>query len=279
MSKDFQYVKQSRPVTAEVPHRYGKNVHLLSDSFHQRLLAKFSIEPTVQPEANRLAVELSRYLVIQAVNCLFPSAEMAIKTRMAGMHPEAVLEMHLLSSEPKAVTVDLMRAGILPSQICFEVLHSVLKPENIRQDHILLNRAVNTRDEVTGVQMSGHKIGGDVKDAFVFLPDPMGATGSTIAATIELYKNLGAVNPRFSGAPKKFIALHFIVTPEYLKRLQPYSDSLEIFALRLDRGLSSEKVLKSELGEFWDEERGLNEKQYIVPGAGGIGEILNNSFC
>jgi uracil phosphoribosyltransferase len=31
-------------------------------------------------------------------------------------------------------------------------------------------------------------------------------------------------------------------------------------------------------GTFWDEERGLNEKQYIVPGGGGFGEIMNNSF-
>ena len=31
-------------------------------------------------------------------------------------------------------------------------------------------------------------------------------------------------------------------------------------------------------GTFWDKEKGLNEYQYIVPGAGGLGEILNNAF-
>ena len=31
-------------------------------------------------------------------------------------------------------------------------------------------------------------------------------------------------------------------------------------------------------GERWEEETGLNERQYIVPGAGGLGEIINNSF-
>jgi uracil phosphoribosyltransferase len=26
------------------------------------------------------------------------------------------------------------------------------------------------------------------------------------------------------------------------------------------------------------EERGLNDRQYIVPGAGGVGEIMNNAL-
>lgn len=198
---------------------------------------------------------------------------------MITLHSEAEFESQLLSDQSKAVVVDLMRAGILPSQICFETLHHLLQPKNIRQDHILLNRAVNKKQEVIGVHMSGHKIGGSVKDAFVFIPDPMGATGSTVAGVIELYqKGLTKIDPTFSGKPKKFIALHLIVTPEYLKRMKPLAPHLEIFALRLDRGLSSKKVLNEELGKNWSEEKGLNEKQYIVPGAGGIGEILNNSF-
>ena len=109
-------------------------------------------------------------------------------------------------------------------------------------------------------------------EAFVFLPDPMGATGSSTKATMDLY-----LKDHCEKSPRKFIALHFIVTPEYLKNLKPYSDQLEIFALRLDRGLSSDAVLKSKLGEDWDQEKGLNDNQYIVPGAGGIGETLNNS--
>jgi uracil phosphoribosyltransferase len=32
-------------------------------------------------------------------------------------------------------------------------------------------------------------------------------------------------------------------------------------------------------GKRWTEEKGLNDHQYIVPGAGGLGEILNNAYC
>ena len=55
-------------------------------------------------------------------------------------------------------------------------------------------------------------------------------------------------------------------------------DSLHIFAVRLDRGLSAPDVLATTPGTRWDEERGLNDIQYIVPGAGGVGEVLNNAW-
>ena len=40
----------------------------------------------------------------------------------------------------------------------------------------------------------------------------------------------------------------------------------------------SEEILKTPLGLKVEEEKGLNESDYIVPGAGGVGEVLNNSF-
>ncbi|MBK8098993.1 MAG: uracil phosphoribosyltransferase, partial [Planctomycetes bacterium] len=45
-----------------------------------------------------------------------------------------------------------------------------------------------------------------------------------------------------------------------------------------DRGLSSERALASIPGTFPNEERGLNDVHYIVPGAGGMGELLTNSW-
>jgi uracil phosphoribosyltransferase len=80
------------------------------------------------------------------------------------------------------------------------------------------------------------------------------------------------------GPAKKYIALNLIVTPEYLKNLTSAHPDVVVYALRVDRGLSSQLALNSLPGEFLDQERGLNEKQYIVPGGGGFGEIMNNSF-
>jgi uracil phosphoribosyltransferase len=72
--------------------------------------------------------------------------------------------------------------------------------------------------------------------------------------------------------------VHLIVTPEYVRNvLRAHPDTL-VYALRVDRGLSPPDVLATVPGTRWDEERGLDDHQYIVPGAGGIGEILNNAW-
>jgi hypothetical protein len=52
-----------------------------------------------------------------------------------------------------------------------------------------------------------------------------------------------------------------------------------IYAVRLDRGASPAEVLKEKPGVRWAEESGLTDMQYIVPGGGGFGEIMNNAFC
>jgi uracil phosphoribosyltransferase len=69
-----------------------------------------------------------------------------------------------------------------------------------------------------------------------------------------------------------------IVTPQYLKQVRTRHPNAIVYAVRLDRGLSPPEVLKAKPGERWDEENGLNELQYIVPGGGGFGELMNNAY-
>ena len=133
---------------------------------------------------------------------------------------------------------------------------------------------MNDQHQVTGSSMGGCKIGGPIDDAIVLFPDPMGATGSTLVQVLDIYKKAAAREK----TAKKFIALHLIITPEYIKKIQKECPDLIVYAVRLDRGLSSSKVLESVPGTHWSEERGLNEEQYIVPGGGGFGEILNNAY-
>jgi uracil phosphoribosyltransferase len=72
--------------------------------------------------------------------------------------------------------------------------------------------------------------------------------------------------------------MNLIVTPEFLRRVTTDVPDAIVYALRVDRGLSAPDVRASVPGERWDEERGLNDSQYIVPGAGGVGEVLNNAW-
>jgi uracil phosphoribosyltransferase len=168
--------------------------------------------------------------------------------------------------------VGIARAGTMPSQVVFELMNDVLDPALVRQDHLFMSRQTNEQGEVIGATWHDAKIGRDVGDRYVLFPDPMGATGSSMVSALTYYKT------ELEGAPAKCIAMHLIVTPEYIKRVHGAHPDAVIYALRLDRGLSSAKVLKEVPGALWAEERGLNDIHYIVPGAGGVGEILNNAW-
>ncbi len=100
----------------------------------------------------------------------------------------------------------------------------------------------------------------------------MGATGGTICRAIEVYDGLEG------GYPRSTVALHLMVTPEAVERVTSMCPGAKLYSTRLDRGLSTARALAAVPGEFPDEERGLNDVHYIVPGAGGMGEVLTNSW-
>jgi uracil phosphoribosyltransferase len=269
----------SNPNAFEIDHKYGSNVHILNNIFLNGLLARLCSPETVQPEINSLVHMLYEDLVISVMNREFPRELFNRPTRMTAVHPEVELSSQTLKKSQRAVVVNLARAGTWPSHICYNTLHYAVEPRGLRQDHIFASRLTTkhtTKEgehhQVTGTDLSASKIGGDVQDSIVLFPDPMGATGNTIISAIDHYKK------HVPGHAHKMIALHLIITPEYLKKVLAAHPDVVIYALRLDRGLSSQAVLDSLPGTHWDQEKGLNQNDYIVPGGGGFGEIMNNSF-
>lgn len=252
-------------------HFYGKNVHIVNSPLMHSWLAQLGAATTEQPLVDELVTTLYSHLLDVVIDHTFPKKKMKLDTRMKMFHPEGFIEGEFIDRDTPAVSVGLARAGTLPSQLCYRRMNYLLNPKTVRQDHFYISRVVNEKNEVTGVSVAGSKIGGGVDHAVVLFPDPMGATGSTIVEAVKHYKSLGK--------PKALIALHLIITPEYLAKVTSECPELQVFALRLDRGLSPQDVLKEVPGKRWKEEKGLNSHQYIVPGAGGVGEILNNSYC
>ena len=255
---------------SELPHSYGPNVHLLSDPFLLSHLAQLCSEETTQPVINELISTLYSSLLKAVVNHEFPTRRVKLRTRMAPLHPEGVYQGPMIDPDVPIVSVNLARAGTLPSHVCYTALNYFMNPKRVRQDHISIGRTTNDQECVTGSKVSGHKIGGTVDGAIVLFPDPMGATGGTLVEAMDLYKSCGTA--------RKYISIHCIITPEYIKKIQSTHPDLKIYAIRLDRGLSSKEILNSALGTYWDQEKGLNEKHYIVPGGGGFGEIMNNAY-
>jgi len=256
----------------EVEHLYPKNVHIVNSSRLNSLLTQLSQSHCIQPHFNRILKVCYQQLFSQVLDQELDQKQVTVKTRMADQHPESRLSSLVIDKDQKAVVVDIARAGMLPSQILFDDLCEIIEPENVRMDHVFASRAVDGNQKVTHTELNSSKIGGDINDATVFFPDPMGATGNSLCQVIETYKN------QVDGSQKKWIAIHLIVTPEYIRKVTKTHPDVVIYTARLDRGLSDAKIQDSKPGTHWDQERGLNEIQYIVPGAGGVGEIINNSY-
>jgi uracil phosphoribosyltransferase len=263
---------KSRFRPPEIDHRYGPNVHLLDDPVAWTRLARLCARETQQPEVGRLLRVLYAQLSHVVLGAELPRARLDVPTRMVTSSPEAVLRSTGMALETRVVTVGIARAGTLPSQVVYDLLNDILDPTRVRQDHLFMSRTTDANGKVTGAAWHDAKIGRDVEGRIVLFPDPMGATGATVVSALDHYKT------RLEGKPARCIAVHLIVTPEYLRNvLRAHPDTL-VYALRLDRGLSPADVLGTVPGTRWDDERGLDDHQYIVPGAGGIGEILNNAW-
>jgi uracil phosphoribosyltransferase len=257
---------------SEIEHRYGPNVHILANPYLLSQLGQLCAKETIQPAINRLVVDIYSRLLEDVMNAEFPRVVIDIPTRMIDVTPAGVYRGEVLDRSARAVTVNIARAGAIPSQTVFDLLNVALDPRRVRQDHIIMSRMLGEHEEVVGAGIGGMKIGGDVEDAFLMFPDPMGATGSSLSEAIHTYKR------KVPGKPRRIINLHLVVTPEYLRRMTRDHPDVVVYAVRLDRGLSAPDLMETVPGTRWDEERGLTDRQYIVPGGGGFGEIMNNAY-
>jgi uracil phosphoribosyltransferase len=257
----------------ELEHRYGPRVHLLDNLYLLTALSRLCGKRIRHPELTATLRRVYQIMLANVAGHDLPRVEIEEPTRMSDLHPrEGVYRGPVLDPATRIVIVDIIRAGIVPSQVCFEMLTAVLPEENVRLDHLNMARKSDAQGHVIGVDLSGSKIGGTVDGAILLMPDPMGATGATTIRAVQHYCE-------HFGKPARIVAMPMIATPEYLRAVLGAFDDLVVYAARLDRGLSPAAVLAALPGERWAEERGLNEHGYIVPGAGGMGEVLNNAWC
>ncbi|MBN1258788.1 hypothetical protein JXA05_03460 [Candidatus Peregrinibacteria bacterium] len=223
---------------------------ILDTPYHLSLLAELGKPETSQPRVEKLVEELYASLFETVVDKELEQAAAKVKTRVYAKDRRGVFKGKIFKRNQKAVVADIIRAGIQPSHLFYIRLTEILDPKNIRQDHIMSQR-VETSNGVTGTTLMGSKIGGSVKNAIVFLPDPMGATGHSMEEIIGFYE-------KKYGPAKKYVAVHLIVTPQYLKRVGTIKAKVAVYAARQDKGLTKD--------------------DFIYPGLGGMGEIINNTL-
>src|SRR5512137_422161 len=104
------------------------------------LLAKLAARETEQPTVNNLVVDIYRGLSRVVLNAEFPRRVVEVPTSMIENTPEGVWRYQILDPETRAVTVNIARAGAVPSHTVYGLLNTVLVPQLVRQDHIIMSR-------------------------------------------------------------------------------------------------------------------------------------------
>ncbi|MBI5221541.1 MAG: uracil phosphoribosyltransferase [Candidatus Magasanikbacteria bacterium] len=256
----------------KVFHRYGPNVRVLSDPMANSGLTRLSDKQTGQHDVRGLAAALFREVLLRSVvSEILPTTEVMVATPMTEFIGERGQLVSEITDPSSLVTLaTLLRAGDVPASACFSRLSGLLNPSCVRQDFFGAGRVTDEEHRVTGTKVTYQKIG-DLQGRFLLIPDPMGATGGTVVETIGLY------GEEQIKAAKAIVAMHLIITPEYIRRVLSAYPQVQIFALRLDRGMSDQDVLDSVPGTFPEREFGLTKTQYIAPGAGDLGYRLTGA--
>jgi len=257
---------------AETEHRYGGHVHVLAHPVARTILAELGQPSTRAPQLNRMVERLYDYLLDAVLAREFPRCTRTFRSRMESYHPGLSLTGEFIDERTGVVISSIARAGIIPTQRCQQRIAEVIDPDGTRVDHLHMSRRVSATGQVVGVDCRGTKIGGTLDDRYLLIPDPMAATGATMGYALDLYsKEVG-------GTPRKVLLMHLVVTPEYIRAIGRRHPGASIYALRVDRGLSDPEVLRTVPGTEVERERGADDRGYIVPGLGGLGELMNNSF-
>lgn len=260
----------------ELRHHYGNNVHVLNDPLLLLMLSRMGHPGTDMHTARQLVKAAYEQMLTYVVLQEFPRKQVEVETRMREHAGSQGFYRGPVADLSNTVLVSIERGGRIPTESIADRI-ALASGGNVSVDSIAAER-ISEDGRVVGCSLSKPKIGGSVEGMTVVFADVMGATGITMETLYPIYTGRAPVPEKpgaYLGTPKQVIAVHLITAAEYVLGITQKCPGLIAYTARVDRGLSDPEVLKCILGSMKGQERGLNEHGYIVPGAGGMGEVLS----
>jgi uracil phosphoribosyltransferase len=174
------------------------------------------------------ADRINRLLIEEGLNFL-PTREKIVETRTGKRY---------VGSEfvGKICAVPIIRAGLSMQNS----MRAVAK--KIRIGHILIQRNEETAEPMYFKDWLPE----DIHNRYVFILDPMLATGGSVLETIRILKERGVEED-------KIIFINLVAAPEGIERVLSVYPGIRIITAEVDEG--------------------LNELAYIIPGLGDYGDI------
>jgi uracil phosphoribosyltransferase len=199
-------------------------LHVVSHPLVDDVLAALRDKRTPPVEFRRLAHRVSLLVTAEATRDL-PTAEGRVETPLETTVARTIAR--------RVVAVPVLRAGLGMLEAFLELVPTA------EVGYFGLER-----NEQTAVARRYYeKVPKDLKDAVVYLLDPMLATGGSAAMAIEGLNGLGAARVRL---------LCVVAAPEGVAWLETAAPEAEVFTAALDRELNEHKYILPGLGDFGD---------------------------
>lgn len=221
---------------------------VLGNSVDDTLLARIRTDAMDKAGVRFTVGRLYQTLIKAAICNHAPKKDVAIPTSMAAYDPErGIWRGQTLDTSVPIVISAIARGGLKPSDVVLDEL-AMYGFHNSRMDCLMLNRTTDPKDgHVTGVDIQGVKMGSSIEGAIVIYPDCMVATGGSLIKARAIYEQ--------HGRALKHIVCALICAPEGIAAVMNAYPDTWIYTVAVDVG--------------------LNDRQYILPGAGDMGNKSN----
>ncbi|MBU2513504.1 uracil phosphoribosyltransferase [bacterium] len=173
------------------------------------------------------ADRINRLLIEEGLNCL-PTSEKTVTTRTG----EEYVGSEFVG---KICAVPIIRAGLSMESVIREVA------KKIRIAHILIQRDEETAKPIFYKSWLPE----DIKERYVFILDPMLATGGSANATIATLKE-NQVDE------SKIIFINLVSVPEGIEAVLGTYPNIKMITAEVDRGLNENAFILPGLGDFGD---------------------------
>lgn len=214
-----------------------ENLYVLNHSIASHNLAILRDKNTPSELFRNATKRIAQILFFHATENL-PIIKSTVNT------PLAEAQVEIMDPQAEIIIAPILRAGLVFSEVASEIL-----PE-ARMHHIGLYRDETTLQPVSYYNNLPKKITCPEKN-FVYLIDPMLATGGSAVAAIKLFIDLGIPEQNI-----RFLSL--ISVPEGVSKLYFHYPQVKIITACLDNC--------------------LNEVGYIIPGLGDAGDRTFNTL-
>jgi uracil phosphoribosyltransferase len=199
-------------------------LHVVAHPLVDDVLSALRDRETPSVEFRRLAHRVSLLVVAEATRDL-PTAEADVATPLETTRARRLAR--------RVVAVPVLRAGLGMLDAFLELVPSA------EVGYFGLER----NEETAVARRYYEKVPKDLKDAVVYLLDPMLATGGSAAMAIDGLNGLGAHPVRL---------LCVVAAPEGVAHLAKAHPEAEVYTAALDRELNAHKYILPGLGDFGD---------------------------